>query len=633
MNYDLDSYRDNTDNGSGILRFGKDCFPARFSFEYNAAQRDMVRLFFMLLDPRRQTAIDRQAYFLVHRECGKTSVGNFLFTMFMIYMYNQLLYLDINYLGWTEEDKKAYSQYLISPNSNIIEIRLDENYITLASETLDQAFKYIEALKSIIEDRDDLMKVFGEKHPNFIQYAESSERRKKTKTDTWNIRAFRTADGIYVEAAGANSRYRGSTNKGFRPSFIVLDDIYSESNTKTEMSRHNVDRWIYAAIKNTLSTQRGKILWLGTMVHPDTIIKDFRHPDTKWFGISRPIISMAELTKAVKQFTVSGKLVIPSYLECMEIQKQYDTLSWPSYHTLYSILTKYQENMIKDTLTYFYQEYMNEALAPENVMFSPDIFQKLDLRFRIENDRQIVYFKYKDIDWYGICNLYCGVDPASSDSIKSDDTVIVVAGYVRCYPIVPGREIDYSYSMDIHGNIFPIIAELRAGKYATTEYNNMPGIAETLLELDKRYKLQYINVEMNGQQEQMIRQIRTIFTSNEKYATIKRNAINKNPRAKICDEVSVINKAVRIRSTLYPVIQAHKTVICNKYIDVDKMYSQLIMLGFADHDDYPDAWAIAMKNVKIPKKENILTDRKDTETKSRIDNLIEKYGNDWRYYL
>ena len=45
MNYDLDSYRDNTDNGSGILRFGKDCFPARFSFEYNAAQRDMLGYF------------------------------------------------------------------------------------------------------------------------------------------------------------------------------------------------------------------------------------------------------------------------------------------------------------------------------------------------------------------------------------------------------------------------------------------------------------------------------------------------------------------------------------------------------------------------------------------------------------
>jgi hypothetical protein len=147
MNYDIDSYRDNTDSGSGILRFGKDCFPARFSFEYNAAQKDMVKLFFMLLDPRRQTAIDRQAYFLVHRECGKTSVGNFLFTMFMVYMYNQLLYLDIDYLGWTKEDKEAYSQYLISPNSNIIEIQLNENYITLASETLDQAYKYIEALK------------------------------------------------------------------------------------------------------------------------------------------------------------------------------------------------------------------------------------------------------------------------------------------------------------------------------------------------------------------------------------------------------------------------------------------------------------------------------------------------------
>jgi hypothetical protein len=33
----------------------------------------------------------------------------------------------------------------------------------------------------MIEDRDDLMKVFGEKHPNYIQYADSNERRKKQK--------------------------------------------------------------------------------------------------------------------------------------------------------------------------------------------------------------------------------------------------------------------------------------------------------------------------------------------------------------------------------------------------------------------------------------------------------------------
>lgn len=635
MKYDIDAYRDNTDNGSGLRRFLTDCLPKQFNTKWSNVHYEMTKLFFMLLDPARTIAIDRQAYFLVHRECGKSTFGNFGISMFLIYMNNKTLFLDTKYLGWKPETKEKYSRYLISPNSDIIEILLDEKYITIASETEGQACKHVENIKNTIEDRYDLVPVFGEKHPHLIEDNDEVKRKKKG-SQTWKIKAFRTADNIFVEGTGAAQRYRGSLVRGSRPSFIILDDIYSEENTKTEDGRKKVDRWVYAAMKNTLDTQKGKVFWLGTMVHPDTIVKDFLHPKSKWFGIKRPIMSVNELHQVISKLTINDELQIPDLFTCLELQKSLKTLSWPEYHNLYSILSKYEENLIKGTLAYFYQEYMNEALAPENIIIPRETFHKLNIKFEVKYNRQLCYFEYDNMKWYGTCNLFVGVDPASSEHNNSDDTVIIVAGFARCYPIIEGYQNDYSIT-NAKSKVFPIIAELKAGKYATTKFHNMKGLAETLLALDNKYLFEYINIEANGQQQQMIWQIINIFQSNEDYAKAIRNPINMNPHAQIFPEYSSGKKEERIRSTLFPLIQQHKIVLCNTNVDVDKLYSQLIMLGFTDHDDYPDAWAIAMKNVKVPKINDIKTisnnNNNNNDYVNRVDNLIKQYGDDWRYYL
>jgi phage terminase large subunit-like protein len=231
---------------------------------------------------------------------------------------------------------------------------------------------------------------------------------------------------------------------------------------------------------------------------------------------------------------------------------------------------------------------MNEAIDPYSKMVEREAFvTPQDFHIYRERGKQMISFTHEGLPWRGELILSVGVDPASSIANTADDTAIIVAGFCRVWPTVAGEDDATTQSRYPEGVIYPVIAHVEGGRYATHPYQQMRGLAEALIAIDQRYKIDKLKIECNAQQEQIVREIHSTFQ-------------RLNMSSKIWKEISAGRKEDRILSIVLPIVQKYDTIICTNTIYIDKIYSQLLMIGIADHDDYADALAIAFKEARIP---------------------------------
>jgi len=615
----LDRVADNTHspndmNSLGLLYFAKTHFPEIFRNEWAPHHYDMCQMFFALLSPNLKRRDERLAYFLVHREAAKSTVGTFLFPIFNIYCKGLKVWTRHNALGWEGADIHDHTYE---------EVTIGEDFMVITSETSGQSERFVSDIKAIIEERDDLASIYGEKKGSLIEL-EPGQRRKDQK---WTQTAFLTSDNTVVLGAGSGQRIRGLKIRGHRPSFIMIDDMYSRLNTKTMQTRENLNNWFFSDLLKSADSERAKILWLGTMVHPDTVVKRFRQT-TDWHGIERPIISIDELQVGLQNCLVNGE---PDKPLCNTWQKTMTTLSWPDRHTLYDILKLYTNDALLGQLNYFYQEYMNESLAPENKLIDHEAFVRTNITYEEEGGKSYVTFFYEHIEWRGEVLLSLACDPAASASERADDTVIMVGGYARCFPRAVGTPYELQELGMPNGRIFPILLHIEGGKYSTYDYNEMPGICEAILALDKRYKLDMIKIEANGQQAQIEREVRrSMLEGIYKQGEVVKSSFRSTP---VWAEYQTSDKKERIITTVLSIVQAHKVFICNDNKHIDKLYLQLIAISLADHDDYADALAMVFKGASIPAVYNLHVWQNGEDQVDRVEQLKEIYGMDYWMYL
>lgn len=643
MRFDVvEQYIDNTQGPDelqnlGIFLFAREYFPDRFRQEFAMIHYEIMVLLFQLLDPRKNYSFERMRYLLVHREAAKTTLSTFLLPIILIYFKGITIYVRKSMLDWDPTQGISITDYMNKyENDEAIGITINEQFIVICSETKDQAERFANNIKVEIESRQDLSEVFGEKDPRVIEATQEERRR---TANAWRVNCFITSDDTILLGLGAGQRIRGRNERGWRPTIIIVDDMYSLQNIKTEATRNNLSYWLHAEVINSLDINTGKIMWLGTLLHPDTVIKDLRLDDD-WKGIERPLIALDELQEVIHKCTVNGKFELPSEEQCAQWQANIRTLSWPERHNLYTILKRYFKHLTKGKLNIFYQEFMNEPVAPENQVINPESFYKTDLEFYKKQNHQMVEFTYEGVKWVGQCNLYVGIDPASSQSEKADETVISVVGFARCYPHYVGRDIESSESSLPRGRIFPIIAHMEGGKYAIHEYENMPGITESCFKIDRRYILESIKIELAGQQEQIIREIQKSFQDGirDRHGMLT----HKPSSTPVWGELVTSHegsKAERMLSILVPIVQKYKVIICFNSVLINKMYDQLLMSTVMNvHDDWPDSVSIGFRNVRVPDIDDrfaskIVPDEGQVEELSSWEKCVRIYGNNaWYHY-
>jgi len=613
----------------GIFIFARMFFPDAFKKDFAEHHYEMMQIYFSMLDPRKTTSMERKTYFICHREAAKSTMGTFLIPIYNVYLKNFTIKLKGRSFGYREDDPEY---------NKIFNIRINEDFIIIVSETGDMAEGFISDLKEQIDMNKRLPKIFGEKHPRYFE-ADDDERMRNEK---WTKKMFATADGTIIKGIGSGMQVRGRKLKNKRPSLILADDLYSEKNVKTEDSINKTSDWFYKALLNSLNSNEGKIMVFGTIVHPESIpakIITFRD----WNGIVRPIIGQEELNTALA-FVSKKKAFDSHYLfdpankpEIMELQKTMTTLSWPSYHPLIKILQIYYQSLENHSLQSFYQEYMNQPIAPEEKGFEEDNFIKSDITGYIDNDEQFVRFTYNNGEWRGKANLYIGLDLASALTKKSDDTVICVCGYARCLPRFAGLDNDQVAKDDLYskGVVFPVLMEMVSGKFDLVEYDKLfaniekskvPGIGDWIKKICQKYKIEMFKAEANGQQETSLRFIKAWLQ-------------NEEIRVRTWFEYINMDKKEKILSIVKPIFNQHKIILLGSgaHSHRHSLYSQLLMMGMAaTRDDEADSFAIGMKNAKEPNSivyDNALDKQLiEQQYSSRYDRLKEKFGKNWRWY-
>lgn len=563
----------------GVLVFARTFFPEVFDSPFSVMHYNIIKQLLEMYNPKYTRRTERQLYINIHREAAKTTVSSFLFPLYQIYL-------------------KGYTS-IVRYGDELHEVKIGERFIMLCSETATAAENLTTNLKSVVETRTDLIPVFGDKHPQVVEIDEMSTRK---GDKLWRKNAFITQDGTIVYGIGSGQQVRGKNVLNSRPTLIIVDDMYSSNSVLTEHNRAKLDYWFYAELVNSGDSMKGKIAWLGTLVHLDTVITKMKKSDS-WFGMSIPVIGMEELSDALGHCTITAdEVIIPSQDMCMTLQNTYSTLSWPQRHTLYYILSIYKQSYENKKLRYFYQEYINVTEPPEEATFPDSKFLKVPLTIKWLKDpvtyelRYTISFQYEGMTWTGQPRFTLGIDVASGESSKSDDTVLCCLGLCVWQAVVPG-------SNRLIEKTLPIMMHIEGGKYGIyDEEQSMttgtkPGIANAVERICQRIPVGRVRIEVNGQQGTIAREIR----KNMREKGVK--VLGTDLMVQYEEQFSQGNKEERIRAVMGALVQKHEFIIVNSSVQLfNKTISQLQTLGSSDHEDYADAPAIAAGSLQLVKK-------------------------------
>lgn len=571
----------------GLFYFATRFLPDIFVLPFGLLHYKVANLAFQMYDPAKESRMERQMYALVHRGAAKTTLMSFLLPLYCIFLKKAFQY------GFKTKCRVYDDEWR---TSRIIETNMAEDFILIISETASSAENFVTNIKSVIDERIELASYFGDKHADALKLDEEFVRGRGELI--WRKNAFITSDKTIVYGIGSGQQVRGKNVLNTRPTLAICDDIYSERNTKTEEARKKIDTWFYSAMKNSVDIRKGKAIVLGTMVHPDTVFKDFTPHNDLWHGLRIPLIAEEELNKVIREHCQKKGMYlhIPGKYECQKIESTLKSLSWKENYSLHAILSLYKELYEKGKEAYFYQEYMNIVRKDAERSLDEKSFTEVDMRLYYNGTQYLIEVMEGGRLWTSVAETYIGVDLASSSSRSSDDTAIVIAGIGKFRRNIEGTDQKAYVTM-------PYIFEITGGKLSTfdiSEQDSTTGFARkgwvNLLASYARAGngLEMATIEVAGQYE-------TVY--NEAYGYFSRNKINLPLKAE--KPPNDLKKEERIMNVLLPIKQRYRQIWINKACDKkDMFYSQLTYLGSDGmHDDYPDAAAYAFLYAREPRRD------------------------------
>lgn len=559
----------------GLFRFAKELFPNNFSHPFAEVHWKIAHILLELYRAHRTTRLDRQGYILVHREAAKTTISSFLFPLYQIMLKGYPTYVRYNNDGYDGADVHDYA---------IEEVPVGENFILICSETEMVAENFTNNIRSVIDERTDLIPVFGEKQPQQIIMEDAGYKRKGSTL--WQRTAFVTSDQTIVYGIGSGQQTRGRNVRLSRPTLAVVDDMYSQKNVKVETTREKLNRWFFAELCNSLDSQKGKVAWLGTLVHEDTVYKHFP-TSSDWFGISLPIIGEKELAKGIVNCVASqlGDVQPPSKPDATKLENDMTTLSWRERYPLHYILSLYCSNRNKNQLDYFYAEYMNIAKNPERQFFHDSRFGYLDWKLQTfdkgttaEYQTLYAYDMATKREYFCEERLWIAIDLAASESKASDDTVISVGCIAKVASKVAG-------SNDVTMSEQAILVSIEGGKYGVYHEGEKKGTISRVVEIIRYFEhtrntVEGVIIEVSGQQALIARELRRHLRLENIFVVIREE-----------QPTPQIKKEERIMNNLMPMFQKYGKLTISESIEpyhIRTLIMQLQQLGAGKHDDYAD---------------------------------------------
>jgi hypothetical protein len=591
----IEDYLDNTatpDNylEFGVLRFARDFLPPCKEFEQSLMHYWMMRDAIDLYNPKRRYRPDRQMYNLVHREGAKTTHFSYVFPLYV------LCTTDLPLLCTFEDE--------VGETANTV-ITHEKEFVLIVSETSTAAERMTTNIRTELSTNRLLASYFGDLTPRSLPDDPFLDQ-------VWRRNMFKLANGSFVVGLGSGQQIRG-INVGMRPSLLIADDIYSQKSILTEETREKTRYWFFAEAVNTVDSQKGKIITIGTIVHADTVLVDVQN-NSSWYGRKYPLIAEVDLSKALSACTIDydrRTIELPSRIEIQAMHDACQTLSWKDRLSLEYVLLMYKDRFEGGRLNQFYQEMMHILQSPDDEAFTDRLITMSPVETDIAHGHLWCSFQYQGYEWKGIFEGCLGIDIAASESGKADNTACMVVGYCHAYPQIDG--FDAVSAQAVHkdkkkGQTFPMLLDGYANRmdiydnervFGTTKVQKK-GIVNQAERFALKYKLSSIVAECTATQSLVARELRRYINTKRQEATAAKKYY---PMLKIIEEVPTnqMKKEERIKHSLLPIMQGHKTTIINTHSQAClTAWQQLRLLGVGDHDDEADAASMALIRAKKP---------------------------------
>lgn len=563
----------------GLLLFARTLFPRCNGARQSIIHYKMMQNLLALFNPSHRTRADRQVYITVFREGAKSTYSSFALPLYLANMVSGVMSVRVDKPGWEGADVHDY---------DIFTQTLKPEFIEIFSETHDAAERLTSNIRTELETNGLLHALFGKKTPKSVA---------DDTNNIWRRDVFKLPNGTIIFGNGSGQQSRGMLIDGKRPTLAIFDDIYSKKNTLTETTREKIRYWFFAEAINSVDTVEGKIALIGTILHEDTVFTDVKR-SSSWAGYTYPAIEREELERALSFCTIdrtTRTLALPSEEKIQELEDACTTIAWKERQGLYYLLKMYQEHFEMSRTSYFYQEKLNVIMSPEDQKYTMDMVHFTPISHHKEKNETWVEFEYNSYRWKALIDPMIGVDIASSEVAKSDDTAIIVSAKAVAYPQLETHDTQAGQNVPYKRQGMSCVIVLRSflGKvdiYAN-ESTNKIGLVNVVEGMVRNYGVRRITFEVAGQQGIIARALK-------QYLSTKKLSVNV-----IEDTVSGMSgaKEERINSILAPALQSvHKVFIHDDKVG-HIIWSQLMHLGFTEHDDACDALATSLKYALRPR--------------------------------
>ena len=250
----------------------------------------------------------------------------------------------------------------------------DEIFIVIISESQAQSINFLSRIKYHLTNSHRFKQLFGDMGPNTAK--------------RWTTTDVVLANGTRIVAVGTGQRVRGFLEGDTRPTDIIVDDFESELNAFTNEARAKNRKWMTEAVVPSLADD-GKIVMIGTVISEDCFLcwaKESPAWNVLWYSI------IDDDGNSIWQDRFPMKRI-------KQIEEEYRTVG---------------------NINGFYQEYMNIAQSPDSAPFKPEYIKLHSYDFEKVNGQPCLVKETGDGKEVLPVEIYAGVDPASSLSVRAD---------------------------------------------------------------------------------------------------------------------------------------------------------------------------------------------------------------------
>ena len=301
----------------------------------------------------------------------------------------------------------------------------EERFLLLISESEMQSKYNLEAIGNEIEYNPKIKFFFGDRMHNIWGKEEKEIIGGYDKHGNPNVLCK-------CLIRGTGQKVRGLKYGAYRPTLTIIDDGEGEANSATPLARDKFRRWLNGAV--IPGSGDAKLVIIGTIVDNDSYLnriagtlaytKDGKYKVKGWKSLFYQAIPQSLPTGL---FSSSGKEIYDKKGRIKVLWEDRRPYKW---------LDAERERLKSEgDIAYFYQEYQN---IPVDDSFR--IFKQADMRYwegnYLYSDDQSYIMRTDDGRREKIpVNIFIGVDPASSENVKADYTVIMVIAVDKEYNI------------------------------------------------------------------------------------------------------------------------------------------------------------------------------------------------------